>query len=33
VTFGSGSDAASLLFGAGLARPYDGGRKAKEVCG
>jgi endonuclease YncB( thermonuclease family) len=33
VAFGHDKDAASIMLAAGLARPYDGGRKAKEICG
>jgi endonuclease YncB( thermonuclease family) len=33
VAFANGHDAASVMLAAGLARPYDGGKKAKEVCG
>jgi endonuclease YncB( thermonuclease family) len=32
VSFGHGRDAAALMLAAGLASPYDGGRKAREVC-
>jgi endonuclease YncB( thermonuclease family) len=32
VAFDHDRDAASVMLAAGLARPYDGGRKAKEVC-
>jgi micrococcal nuclease len=32
VSFDHGHDAASLMLAAGLASPYDGGRKAKEAC-
>jgi len=33
VGFANGQDAAAIMLAAGLARPYDGGRKAKDVCG
>ncbi|MDB5523479.1 MAG: Nuclease (SNase-like) protein [Rhizobium sp.] len=33
VTFDGDHDIASVLIAAGLARPYDGGRKAREDCG
>jgi endonuclease YncB( thermonuclease family) len=33
VAYDNGRDAASVMLAAGLARPYDGGHKAKEVCG
>lgn len=32
VTFDHGHDAASVMLATGLARPYDGGKKAKEMC-
>jgi endonuclease YncB( thermonuclease family) len=32
VAFGTDQDAASVMLAAGLARPYDGGRKARESC-
>jgi endonuclease YncB( thermonuclease family) len=32
VTFDHGHDVASTMLAAGLARPYDGGRKGKEDC-
>lgn len=32
VAFDNGHDAASVMLAAGLAKPYDGGRKAKEAC-
>lgn len=32
VAFGHDQDAASVMLAAGLARPYDGGKKAKEGC-
>jgi len=33
VGFANGQDAAAIMLAAGLARPYDGRRKAKDVCG
>lgn len=33
ISFDNGHDAASAMLASGLARPYDGGRKAKETCG
>lgn len=32
VSFDHGHDVAETMLAAGLARPYDGGRKAKEAC-
>jgi micrococcal nuclease len=32
VRFGDGRDAAALLLASGLARPYDGGRKGRDIC-
>jgi endonuclease YncB( thermonuclease family) len=32
VTFADGGNAANVLLVAGLARPYDGGRKPTEIC-
>jgi endonuclease YncB( thermonuclease family) len=32
VGFDNGHDAAETMLAAGLARPYDGGRKPKEMC-
>jgi len=32
ISFDHGHDAAATMLAAGLARPYDGGKKAKDVC-
>ncbi len=32
ISFDNGHDAAAVMLAAGLARPYDGGRKAREDC-
>jgi endonuclease YncB( thermonuclease family) len=33
VSFDHGHNAAAIMLAAGLARPYDGGKKAREACG